>query len=130
MSYERTLGFYQNIYSLIMSTWFWYKYITPIPSLETQKHCNHYFLHDVSWCYFAVADTDECMDRVSNISGSMTCHEFLTHYGFQYCAYKYMQRNCCASQRAVCVPAAKQKWTSSFSYQWTPLVVTIIGNMS
>ncbi|PNF17038.1 hypothetical protein B7P43_G00837 [Cryptotermes secundus] len=58
---------------------------------------------------YNAADTDECMDRVANISGSMTCHEFLTHYGFQYCAYKYMQRNCCASQRAVCVPAAKQK---------------------
>ncbi|GFG33874.1 hypothetical protein Cfor_02604, partial [Coptotermes formosanus] len=56
-----------------------------------------------------VGDTDDCMDRVANISGSMTCQQFLTHYGFQYCSYKYMQRNCCASQRAICAPALMQK---------------------
>ncbi|XP_021914006.1 A disintegrin and metalloproteinase with thrombospondin motifs 16 isoform X2 [Zootermopsis nevadensis] len=53
-----------------------------------------------------VGDIDGCIDRIANIRGSMTCREFLTHYGFQYCSYKYMQRNCCASQRAVCASAA------------------------
>ncbi|PSN43092.1 hypothetical protein C0J52_19303, partial [Blattella germanica] len=51
---------------------------------------------------YGAGDTDECVDKVTNISGSMTCREFLTHYGFQYCSYQYMYRNCCASQRAVC----------------------------
>jgi hypothetical protein len=55
-----------------------------------------------------VGDTEECMDRVANISGSMTCQQFLTRYGFQYCSYKYMQRNCCASQRAICAPTLMQ----------------------
>ncbi|XP_069676454.1 A disintegrin and metalloproteinase with thrombospondin motifs like isoform X2 [Periplaneta americana] len=49
-------------------------------------------------------DTDICVDKVANISGSMTCQEFLSRYGFQYCSYKYMERNCCASQRAICTP--------------------------
>lgn len=56
-----------------------------------------------------VGDTEECMDRVTNISGSMTCQQFLTRYGFQYCSYKYMQRNCCASQRAICAATLMQK---------------------
>nr|CAD7430144.1 unnamed protein product [Timema monikensis] len=49
-----------------------------------------------------VADINSCEDKVTNISGSMTCREFLTHYGFQYCSYPYMIRNCCASQKDIC----------------------------
>nr|CAD7393389.1 unnamed protein product [Timema cristinae] len=49
-----------------------------------------------------VANINSCEDKVTNISGSMTCREFLTHYGFQYCSYPYMIRNCCASQKDIC----------------------------
>jgi len=89
------------------------------------------FLHVITWFYFAVGDTDECMDKVANISGSMSCRQFLTHYGFQYCSYKYMQRNCCASQRAVCAPTAmhQQKWIS-FLLLLDSVVVPIISYMS
>ncbi|GLG99684.1 Uncharacterized protein GBIM_06092 [Gryllus bimaculatus] len=44
----------------------------------------------------------ECEDKVTDIAGSMTCREFLSHYGFQYCSYRYMQQNCCKSQKEVC----------------------------
>nr|CAD7260111.1 unnamed protein product [Timema shepardi] len=58
-----------------------------------------------------VADINSCEDKVTNISGSMTCREFLTHYGFQYCSYPYMIRNCCASQRDICpnTPRGRRK---------------------
>nr|CAD7589824.1 unnamed protein product [Timema genevievae] len=58
-----------------------------------------------------VADINSCEDKVTNISGSMTCREFLTHYGFQYCSYPYMIRNCCASQRDICpnTPSGRRK---------------------
>ncbi|GLG99682.1 Uncharacterized protein GBIM_06092 [Gryllus bimaculatus] len=49
----------------------------------------------------SVAGT-ECEDKVTDIAGSMTCREFLSHYGFQYCSYRYMQQNCCKSQKEVC----------------------------
>ncbi|XP_066999385.2 A disintegrin and metalloproteinase with thrombospondin motifs like isoform X2 [Anabrus simplex] len=47
------------------------------------------------------ADT-ECEDKATKLGGSMTCREFLSHYGYQYCSYQYMRRNCCVSQREVC----------------------------
>ncbi|XP_063217945.1 A disintegrin and metalloproteinase with thrombospondin motifs like isoform X2 [Bacillus rossius redtenbacheri] len=50
---------------------------------------------------------DDCTDKVANISGSMTCGEFLTRYGFQYCSYPYMKRNCCASHAQVCALGRK-----------------------
>ena len=83
-------------------------YLTSSASSEIMRQCKNSFLHVVIWCCFTVGDTEECMDRVANISGSMTCQQFLTRYGFQYCSYKYMQRNCCASQRAICAPTLMQ----------------------
>ncbi|XP_069939736.1 A disintegrin and metalloproteinase with thrombospondin motifs like isoform X1 [Cherax quadricarinatus] len=44
----------------------------------------------------------ECEDRIANIAGSLTCQEFLRSYGFRYCGHRYIQKNCCRSQKDMC----------------------------
>ncbi|KAK2725182.1 A disintegrin and metalloproteinase with thrombospondin motifs like [Artemia franciscana] len=44
----------------------------------------------------------KCEDKITNIAGSMSCEEFLSRYGFQYCKHSYITRNCCAAQRKLC----------------------------
>ncbi|XP_068214424.1 LOW QUALITY PROTEIN: A disintegrin and metalloproteinase with thrombospondin motifs like [Palaemon carinicauda] len=44
----------------------------------------------------------ECEDRIANIAGSLTCREFLRSYGFRYCGHRYIQKNCCRSQKEMC----------------------------
>ncbi|XP_047001480.1 A disintegrin and metalloproteinase with thrombospondin motifs 1 [Schistocerca americana] len=55
-----------------------------------------------------VGDT-ECIDKVTNLSGSLTCHEFLTRYGYQYCSHQYLRESCCASHKTIC----RQEYTRS-----------------
>ncbi|XP_046386746.1 uncharacterized protein LOC124156313 isoform X2 [Ischnura elegans] len=53
--------------------------------------------------YDGTDDRGVCEDKAQAVGGgSMSCADFLTRYGSQYCDYQYILRNCCASQRAFC----------------------------
>ncbi|KAF0296375.1 hypothetical protein FJT64_006162 [Amphibalanus amphitrite] len=44
----------------------------------------------------------QCVDRVNRLVGHLSCKQFIQRYGYRYCSRKYVQRNCCASQKRLC----------------------------
>jgi len=43
----------------------------------------------------------ECRDRITKLTGSLSCRDFLTQQP-RYCKHRYIRTNCCLARREVC----------------------------
>lgn len=46
--------------------------------------------------------SENCQDVAQNLGGSMNCKEFLEQFGYRYCSYDYVKKNCCHSHSVMC----------------------------
>ncbi|XP_065200009.1 A disintegrin and metalloproteinase with thrombospondin motifs like isoform X2 [Planococcus citri] len=45
---------------------------------------------------------DDCIDTTTELPGAVSCYDFLTKYGLQYCVDEYIKKYCCAAVKYLC----------------------------
>merc|ERR1712111_214581 len=74
--------------------------------IRTKSRQNHDRKNHEKDSINTLGSSEECVDRINNIAGSMSCKAFLRSFAYQYCRHKYIRKNCCASHVRFCSGSA------------------------